>query len=135
LVLPLFLQNVLGVTPTDAGLALVPGSISTMLSLQVASRAMRFLNARYLIAIGLSIFAVGAWWMGGLNQYAGYWNVFWPRAVQGFALGFLFVPLTTATLADVPNALMASATGIYSLVRKLGRLARDCRPALSSDAV
>jgi DHA2 family multidrug resistance protein len=120
LVLPLFLQNVLGFTPTDAGLALIPGAIATMLSLQIASRAMQFLDARLLIAIGLGIFAWGAWWMSGLNQYAGYWDVFWPRAVQGIALGFLFVPLTTATLSEVPNALMASATGIYSLVRQLG---------------
>jgi DHA2 family multidrug resistance protein len=120
LILPLFLQNVLGFTPTEAGLALVPGSIATMLSLQLAPRAMRFVGARVVLATGLCIFAVGAWWMGGLTQYAGYWDVFWPRACQGFALGFLFVPLTTATLGDVPNARMASATGIYSLVRQLG---------------
>jgi len=120
LILPLFLQNLLGFTPTDAGLALIPGSIATMVSLQIASRAMRYIDARVLIAGGLGIFAVGAWWMGALNQYAGYWDVFWPRALQGFALGFLFVPLTTATLSEIPNALMAGATGIYSLVRQLG---------------
>jgi DHA2 family multidrug resistance protein len=71
LVLPLFLQNVLGFTPTGAGLALVPGAFATMLSLPLASRATRHADSRLLIAIGLSIFAVGAWWMGGLNQDAG----------------------------------------------------------------
>jgi MFS transporter, DHA2 family, multidrug resistance protein len=120
LILPLFLQNVLGFTPTDAGLALIPGSIATMFSLLLASRLMRVLDARLVLAIALGIFAWGAWWMSTLNQYAGYWDVFWPRAVQGFALGLLFVPLTTATLSEVPNALMASATGIYTLVRQLG---------------
>jgi len=58
--------------------------------------------------------------MGILNQDAGYWDVFWPRALQGFALGFLFVPLSTLTLSEVPNARMASATGIYTLVRQIG---------------
>ena len=120
LVLPLFLQNILGFTPTGAGLALIPGAIATMLSLPIASRAMGFLDARFLIALGLGIFAFGAWWMHGLDQNAGYWDVFYPRIVQGFALGFLFVPLTTAALSEVPNELMASATGIYSLVRQLG---------------
>ena len=120
LILPLFLQNVLGFTPTDAGLALVPGAIATMLSLPLASRALRFADGRLLIAVGLGIFAVGAWWMGALNQDAGYWDVFWPRALQGFALGFLFVPLSTATLSEMPNARMASATGIYTLVRQVG---------------
>jgi DHA2 family multidrug resistance protein len=46
--------------------------------------------------------------------------VFWPRVLQGFALGFLFVPLSTATLSEIPNARMASATGIYTLVRQIG---------------
>jgi MFS transporter, DHA2 family, multidrug resistance protein len=120
LVLPLFLQNVLGFTPTDAGLALVPGAFATMLSLPLASRATRHADSRLLIAIGLGIFAVGAWWMGSLNQDAGYWDVFWPRVLQGFSIGFLFVPLSTATLSEVPNDRMASATGIYVLVRQLG---------------
>jgi DHA2 family multidrug resistance protein len=50
--------------------------------------------------------------MGALNQDAGYWDVFWPRTLQGFSLGFLFVPPSTATLSEMPNARMASATGI-----------------------
>ena len=120
LILPLFLQNVLGFTPTDAGLALVPGAIATMVSLQCASRVMRFVDARIVLSGGLGIFAAGAWWMGSLDQYAGYWDVFWPRALQGFALGFLFVPLSIATLSEVSNASMAGASGIYNLVRQLG---------------
>ncbi len=58
--------------------------------------------------------------MGGLNQYAGYWDIFWPRACQGFALGFLFVPLTTTALSGISRGAMANATGIYTLVRQLG---------------
>ena len=120
LILPLFLQNVLGFTPTDAGVALVPGALATMISVMLAPPLLRFVDARVMIAAGLAIFAVGAWWMGGLDQYAGYWDVFGPRALQGLALGFLFVPLSTTTLSDVSNALMANATGIYNLVRQLG---------------
>jgi DHA2 family multidrug resistance protein len=120
LVLPLFLQIILGFTPTGAGLALVPGAFATMLSLPLASRATKFADSRLLIALGLGIFAVASWWMGGLNQDAGYWDVFWPRALQGFSIGFMFVPLSTATLSEVPNERMAGATGIYTLVRQLG---------------
>jgi DHA2 family multidrug resistance protein len=58
--------------------------------------------------------------MGGLNQYAGFWDIFWPRTLQGFALGFLFVPLTTASLAGISRSAMSNATGIYTLVRQLG---------------
>jgi DHA2 family multidrug resistance protein len=60
------------------------------------------------------------WLLGGLTTDAGYWNIFWPRVIQGFGLGFLFVPLSTVSLGAVPISEMANATGIYSLVRQLG---------------
>ncbi len=120
LILPLFFQNVLGFSATQTGMALLPGAIATALSMPIASRAVQRLDGRAVIAAGLLMFAVSTWWMGDINQYAGYWDVFWPRALQGFALGFLFVPLTTATLGDVAREKMANATGIYTLVRQLG---------------
>jgi MFS transporter, DHA2 family, multidrug resistance protein len=120
LVLPLFFQNVLGFTATQTGLALLPGAIATALSMPIASRIVGRVDGRALIACGMLMFAAGSWWMGDINQYAGYWDVFWPRVLQGFALGFLFVPLSTATLGDVPREKMANATGIYTLVRQLG---------------
>ncbi|HEY0396601.1 MAG TPA: DHA2 family efflux MFS transporter permease subunit [Candidatus Elarobacter sp.] len=120
LVIPLFLQNVLGFTATETGFALLPGALATAVSMPIASRLVARLDGRIMIAFGLLVFAVSAWWMGGLNQDSGYWNVFWPRAVQGFALGFLFVPLSTATLGEIRREQMANATGIYTLVRQLG---------------
>ena len=120
LVLPLFLQNVLGFTATETGFVLLPGAIATALSMPIASRLVAKVDGRALIAFGMLLFAISAWWMGGINQSAGYWDVFWPRSLQGFALGFLFVPLTTAALGEIPRQLMANATGIYTLVRQLG---------------
>jgi DHA2 family multidrug resistance protein len=120
LIIPLFLQNVLGFTATETGLVLLPGAIATAISMPIASRLVAKVDGRAMIAFGLLIFAASAWWMGDINQDAGYWNVFWPRAVQGFALGFLFVPLSTATLGEIERHRMANATGIYTLVRQLG---------------
>ena len=120
LVLPLFLQNVLGFTATETGFVLLPGAIATAISMPIASRLTHRVDGRAMIAFGLLVFAASAWWMGGINQSSGYWDVFWPRALQGFALGFLFVPLSTATLGEIARAKMANATGIYTLVRQLG---------------
>ncbi len=58
--------------------------------------------------------------MAALNSQAGYWDIWWPRILQGLGLGFMFVPLTVATLADIPLANMSDATGILTLVRYLG---------------
>jgi MFS transporter, DHA2 family, multidrug resistance protein len=120
LVLPLFFQNVLGFDAWQTGVALLPGAIATAISMPIAGRLVNLIDARVSIAFGLGLFALGSWLMGGLNQTAGFWDIFWPRSIQGFALGFLFVPLTTATLAGIPRAAMASATGLYTLVRQLG---------------
>jgi DHA2 family multidrug resistance protein len=120
LVIPLFLQNVLGLTATLTGLALLPGALATAISMPIAGRMAKFLDARASIAAGLGMFAIGSWMLGSLNANAGVDDIFWPRVWQGFALGFLFVPLTTATLSTVPRARMANATGIYTLVRQLG---------------
>jgi DHA2 family multidrug resistance protein len=120
LILPLFFQNVLGFTATETGIALLPGAVATAISMPIASRLVRSFDGRAIIAFGLILFAWGSWTMGGLNQYAGYWDVFWSRSIQGFALGFMFVPLSTATLGEIAREKMANATGLYTLLRQLG---------------
>ena len=120
LILPLFMQSALGFTPLQAGVALLPGALATALSMPIAGRFVNKIDPRIMIACGISIFGAASWWMGGLDQYSGYWDIFWPRALQGFALGFLFVPLSTATLSDVPRGEIAGASGLYTLIRQLG---------------
>lgn len=120
LILPLFMQLVLGFTAFEAGMALVPGALATAVSMPLAAQAVRRIDGRAVIAVGIVLFAIGSWWIGGLDQDAGYWDIAWPRVVQGLGMGFLFVPLSTLTMADVPRAEMADATGIYTLIRQLG---------------
>ena len=120
LILPLFFQNVLGFSAWQTGVALLPGALATAVSMPLAARLTRVVDGRWSIAGGLVLFAIGSWVMGGLTQTAGFWDIFWPRVWQGFALGFLFVPLTTITLSEISNAMMANATGLFTLVRQLG---------------
>ncbi|HVA33280.1 MAG TPA: DHA2 family efflux MFS transporter permease subunit [Candidatus Baltobacteraceae bacterium] len=120
LILPLFFQTMLGFTAFDTGLALMPGAFATAVSMLIIGRLLNYIDGRWSIAFGIVVFAWSTWLLGGLNVQAGYWDVFWPRLIQGFALGFLFVPLTTITLSDVPIHEMAGATGVFTLLRQLG---------------
>lgn len=120
LILPLFFQTILNFTAFDTGLALLPGALATAASMLVAGRILNRVDARASIAFGIFIFGLSCWWLGSLDVSAGYWDVFWPRLVQGLGLGFLFVPLSTVTLGDVPIPEMAGATGVSTLVRQLG---------------
>ncbi|HEY1975754.1 MAG TPA: DHA2 family efflux MFS transporter permease subunit [Candidatus Baltobacteraceae bacterium] len=120
LILPLFFQTMLGFTAFDTGLALMPGALSTAVSMLIIGRVLNKIDGRWSILGGILIFAWSTWLMGDMTAQAGYWDVFWPRLIQGFALGFLFVPLTTMTLNDVPISDMAGATGVFTLLRQLG---------------
>jgi MFS transporter, DHA2 family, multidrug resistance protein len=120
LVLPLFFQTVLGFTAFDTGMALLPGAIATAISMLIVGRMTGRVDPRILVGFGMLVFGASTWWMGYLNEHAGYWDVFWPRLAQGFGLGFLFVPLSTVTLGAVPKEELAGASGVSALLRQLG---------------
>jgi DHA2 family multidrug resistance protein len=120
LILPLFFQQILGFTAFETGMALLPGALATAASMLIAGRAIGRIDSRILVGIGMVVFGISTWWMGGLNETAGYWDVFWPRVVQGLGLGMLFVPLSTVTLGAVPQNELAGASGISALLRQLG---------------
>jgi MFS transporter, DHA2 family, multidrug resistance protein len=120
LVLPLFVQIVLGFDAWQTGLVLLPGALATALGMPIAGNLVNRIDARVSIAFGLIASGIAAWWMGSFSQQAGYWDIFWPRALSGLALGFIFVPLSTVMLAEIPKQDLANATGISTLVRQLG---------------
>lgn len=120
LILPLFFQSILGFTAFETGMALLPGAIATAISMVIVGRLVGRIDSRILVGFGMIVFGISCWWLGGLNENAGYWDVYWPRVIQGFGLGFLFVPLSTVTLGAVPREELAGATGVSTLLRQLG---------------
>jgi DHA2 family multidrug resistance protein len=118
--IPLFYQNVLRFDATTTGFALLPGAIATAVSMPLASTFVKYVDARISILLGLVLFAIGCWTMGGLNGQAAFDDTLFPRITQGLALGFLFVPLTTLTLSSISREKMSGATGVYTLIRQLG---------------
>src|SRR5439155_1020846 len=49
-----------------------------------------------------------------------YWSLAWPRFLQGFSMGFIFVPLQTLTLATIRLERLGNATAAYNVVRNVG---------------
>ena len=120
LIMPLFFQQSLGMTAFDTGLALLPGALATAAGMVFVPRLMKLMDARILTAIGVALFAWSCWSLGALNGNSGAGDIFWPRLVQGLAMGFVFVPVMTVMLAPIPKPEMASATGVSMLIRQLG---------------
>jgi len=119
-ILPLFLQDLIGYTALNSGIAVAPRGIGAILSMIIAGRLIGKIDERLLIAIGVVIRAVSLFMLGDLNLTLSMGTVVWPNIVNGFANGFLFVPLTTLTVKTLPNELMGAGTGLYNLLRNLG---------------
>ena len=118
--LPIYLQTLMGYTAFLAGLVLGPGGISTMFSLLIAGRLVTRVNPKGLLAFGIVICAYATHLMSQFNLQAGFATVIWPRLVLGIGMGFLFIPLTTLTFATIKKENMGNATAIFNLLRNLG---------------
>lgn len=119
-ILPVFLQNLLGYSATQSGLALSPGGIGTLLFMPIVGNLVGKKDSRYLIIVGLLTLAFSMYLMSLFNLQIGFWNVIWPRVIMGVGLAFLFVPLATVSFAYTPQEKTGAATGVFNLMRNIG---------------
>ncbi len=120
ILLPVYLQTLMGYTSTLAGMVLGPGGLATLIAMPLAGRLVTRVNPKGLLALGLAICAYATFLMSQFDLYADFNTLIWPRIVLGVGMGLLFIPLTTLTLSTVKKEAMGNATGIYNLLRNLG---------------
>ncbi len=120
LLLPIFLQTLLGYSALDAGVAMAPRGLGSFLMMPVVGTVMARFDPRKVLAVGITIASWSLYALGRLNLNAGYWEIFWPQFIQGASLAMLFVPLTTATMDRISREEMGNATSMFNLMRNLG---------------
>lgn len=119
--LPLYLQKLMGYTAYWAGLVLGPGGLASFMVMPVIGAWMRGgAPPKVFLGAGLCICTLAIRLMSEFNLQAGFWELSWPRVLLGLGMGMFFVPLTTATFAHIPKPQMGNATGIFNLLRNLG---------------
>lgn len=118
--LPIFLQIIMGYTSYHAGLVLGPGGIATMLAMPVAGSLVSRINPKRILFIGITVCGLSTYLMSRFNTTTDFWAFVWPRAVLGLGMGLTFIPLTTMTLSHIPKERMIEATSLYNLLRNLG---------------
>ena len=118
--LPIMLQTLLGYPSLQAGIAMAPRGMGSLIGMPVVGLIIGRVDARKLVALGLTVGAGTLWWLGQLNLDAGYWDVFFPQFVQGIGLSLIFVPLTTISMDPIPRERMGNATSLFNLMRNLG---------------
>ena len=118
--LPIFLQVLLGYPSLQAGFAMLPRGLGSFIAMPFVGILMSKVEARKLLLVGFTVAAYAMWMLGRINLNAGYWDVFWPQFIQGLSMGFLFVPLTTITHDAISKERMGNATSIFNLMRNIG---------------
>jgi DHA2 family multidrug resistance protein len=119
-VLPLFMQNLLGYTALNAGIAISPRGIGAFIGTILIGRISGRVSNRLMIGIGFGLLTYSSFMFGDINLQISMRNIIIPSVLNGFAISLIFVPLTTATMGTLAREQIGNATGIFNLMRNLG---------------
>ena len=118
--LPLFMQLLLGFSATQAGLAMMPRSLTMLVVMPIVGRIYNKVSPRATVAFGILLFAYTAWLMGHYTLATSAHGIVSVLILQGVAFSCLFIPLTTIALSSIPRHRLPDATGLNSVLRQTG---------------
>jgi MFS transporter, DHA2 family, multidrug resistance protein len=118
--LPLFVQMMLGYTATDAGLVISPGGFAIMGIMPLVGALVARVDARILIVFGLVTASFSLFRMTGFDLDIDYATVAWARVYQSLGLAFLFIPINTVAFLGLPPAKSNNASAIINMMRNVG---------------
>ena len=119
--LPPLLQNLMGYPVIFSSIMMAPRGIATMASMIIVGRLTGKVDARILMLFGIGCMAYSLYDMTHFNLEMDYWPVVITGCIQGFGMGFLFVPLQTLAFATIAPRFRADATSMFALVRNMGQ--------------
>jgi len=118
--IPQFLQSLMGYSAAQAGMVLSPGGLVVLICMPVVGIAVSKLDARWLIAFGFAVSAVALYHMTGLSLGISYAAAVKYRAFQALGLAFLFVPINTMSYVGIPREKNNAVSGMTNLFRNIG---------------
>jgi len=118
--LPIYLQTLMGYTASLAGLVLAPGGVANLITMPLVGRFLHRYNPKVFVIFGILFTAYSTLLMAGFTLGVDFGTVLWPRIFMGIGMGMLFIPLTTLTIASIKKEDMGNATALYNLVRNIG---------------
>jgi MFS transporter, DHA2 family, multidrug resistance protein len=118
--LPLMLQTLFGYSSLEAGKAMAPRGIGSLIMMPLVGMLTSKVDPRKLLVIGLLVGGATMIWLGQINLNAGPWDIMLPQFLQGAGLALLFVPLTTVSMATIDPQRMGYATSLFNLMRNIG---------------
>ena len=119
--MPLFLQTLMGYTAELAGLALSAGGLVIVAEMPIVGQLTQRIQVRYIIATGWLALAVGMTYSArNLDLLISFGFANWVRIVQVVGIGLLFVPITVAAYIGMPPEKSSSVAGLVNFMRNMG---------------
>ena len=118
--LPPYMQNLMGYPVLDVGTLMAPRGMGTMVAMMIVGKLTHRIDPRILILSGLALTAMSLFQMSLFTTYVPPFMLIWTGAMQGFGLGFIFVPLSTVAYATLAPQYRAEAASVFSLTRNMG---------------
>ena len=120
--MPQFLQTMMGYTAQNAGLVLSSGAVVLLFTMPMVGQLTSRVQARYLIAVGwlgllVAMYTASHW----VNLYVSFGSAAWVRVLQSVPLGFVFVPLTMAGYIGLAPEKTNNAAGLMNFMRNMGQ--------------
>ena len=118
--LPMFLQTLMGYPALQSGYSQSPRGIAALITTAFVGRLVGRIRSRWLLCFGFTLLAVSSFMLSDINLQVSMASVIWPSVVNGIAISFIFVPLTTTTMSQLGQEQMGNASGLYNLMRNIG---------------
>ena len=126
LILPQLLQTLMGFTATTAGMSLSLGGLATLLFMPLVGVLITKVDGRALLSFGFLLSAVALFRMTHMNLEMTTGYVAWLRFAQAASFGFVFIPISTLSFADMPAEKNNDVSGLTNLARNIGGSVGTC---------
>jgi DHA2 family multidrug resistance protein len=118
--LPQYVQTVMGYSAEQAGMVLSPGGVVVLVLMPLVGRLLGTVDVRKLIAFGFLVCALALYDMTNIYRGVSFGTAVWYRMFQAAGLAFLFVPLNTAAYVGIPQEKNNQVAGLANLARNIG---------------
>ncbi len=121
LLMPFYLQVVLGYSPAETGMLIAPISIAIGAMAPISGWLTNSVSTRYLSAFGMAVLGLGLFLTTRLGVTSGYADVLWRLILIGVGHGIFQTPNNTSIMDSVSRDKFGIASGLMALMRGVGR--------------
>jgi EmrB/QacA subfamily drug resistance transporter len=116
----LFVQNVMGYSPTQAGAAFLPMTGLIILVAPQAGRLSDRVGSRWLVGVGMILLSISLFLFSRLDQGSDFWSLLPAMVIGGFGMGLAMSPLTSAAMSSVPVDKAGVGSAVINSSRQIG---------------